>query len=303
MNHQLKTVLITGASGLIGTRLTEILLERGFDVRHLSRSKKGATVPTFAWDIEQQKIEQGALDDVDCIIHLAGANVAEKRWTLKRKKEIIDSRVLSTQLLYNQLSKHGHQVKSFISASAIGYYGFEERDKIFTENDRAGSDFLARVTKLWEEEVGKINQLEIPITKLRIGVVLAKGGGALKPIAKSVNWLAGAPLGSGEQYISWVHIEDVCGIVLHLIERNLSGAYNVVAPQPVTNKQLTTRIARQLHKPMILPAVPAFVLRLGLGEMADIVLEGSKVSADKIISTGYKYRFADLNSALADLLD
>jgi uncharacterized protein len=295
-------VLITGASGLIGTRLTQLLTSSGYTVAHLSRSKSSKT-QTFTWDVEKQLIEKDALKNIDAIIHLAGANVAEKRWTEERKKELTNSRVNSTRLLYNELKKGNHQVKAFICASAIGYYGFEDEQKIFSETDRAGSDFLAALTEKWEQEADKISALGIRVAKVRTGVVLSREDGALAPIAKTVRNLVGAPLGRGTQYISWIHLEDICGIFIHLLENEqLSGAYNGVANKPVTNAELTKVVANELHKPLLLPNVPSFALKLALGEMANIVLRGSKTSNEKIVSSGYKMKFPEIRQAVANLL-
>jgi uncharacterized protein len=298
-----KRILITGASGLVGSRLTQMLLQKGYEVWHLSRSKEGK-VPTFQWDVNRQTINEKAFEGVEAIIHLAGASVADKRWTAKRKQEILESRVKSTQLLFKELGSRNHSVKHFISASAVGYYGFENEGKIFGENDAAGNDFLAQVTKQWEHEVEKIASLGIRVARMRIGVVLARGGGALAPIAKTVKYNIGSPLGSGKQYISWVHLDDVCGIFIHTLESpSLSGPVNTVAPGPVTNKELTRAIADHLGKPMFLPAVPEFVLKIVLGEMADIVTRGSKVSPEKIMRSGYRFKFDNLDAALTDLLN
>jgi uncharacterized protein (TIGR01777 family) len=300
--HERKRILITGASGLVGSRLTKILQQRGHEVWHLSRGKDHR-VKTFQWDIENQKIEQGAFDGVQTIIHLAGANVGDKKWTTARKQLIIDSRVNSTRLILNELSGLAHEVNSFISASAVGYYGFKNTGHVFNETDPPGNDFLAQVTRQWENEVDKMKSLRLRVVKMRIGVVLAKEGGALGPISKSVKWFVGAPLGSGKQMISWIHIDDLCQMFVHAVENDhINGAYNAVASTPVSNRELTKQIAHKLNKPMILPAVPSFALRLALGEMADIVLEGNKVSASKILQTGFTFKFHSLDSALSDLL-
>jgi len=297
-----KRILITGASGLVGSHLTERLLKNGYDVAHLSRGTKGA-VPTFQWDVDSGNLDAKAFEGVDAIIHLAGASVADKRWTKKRKKEILDSRVKSTQLLFNELQKNKHIVRQFISASAIGYYGLTDDEKVFKENDLPGSDFLAQVTRQWEHEVEKFSSIGIREARMRIGVVLAKEGGALEPISKTVKYYLGAPLGSGDQYMSWIHIDDVCGLFIHALEnQDLSGPVNAVAPNPVTNKALTRAVADHLGKPMFFPAVPHFALRIILGEMADMVTRGSKISADKAIQSGYRFKFKTLDAALDDLL-
>ncbi|MBT1704377.1 TIGR01777 family oxidoreductase [Chryseosolibacter indicus] len=299
-----KRILLTGASGLIGSRLTEMLLQKGYEVSHLSRHKSNTSkVKTFVWNIESGAIEKGALDGIDTIIHLAGAGVADKRWTNSRKKEILESRTKSTALLFNELKKENAPVKNFISASAIGYYGFDNNSKLFDENDKPGSGFLAEVTSAWEAEADKIEQLGIRLVKLRIGIVLSKKGGALEPMAKAVKFLVGSPLGSGDQYMSWIHIEDLCQMFIHAVENTeVRGAFNAVAPNPVTNKEMTEAIAKQLRKPMIFPSVPAFVLKAIFGEMGDVVLKGNKVSSKKIQETRFNYKFTTLDKALKDLL-
>lgn len=298
-----KRILITGATGLIGSQLTQLLLKNGYEVAHVSRSRKRkSTIPTYVWDVDNQTLEDGALENVEAIIHLAGANVGEKRWTDKRKREILDSRVKSTTLLYEKLRTTQHSVKSFISASAIGFYGFEG-ERIFSENDSPGSDFLATVTRQWEDAVDNIAALTLRVVKLRIGVVLAKGEGALDPIAKAVYFNVGAPLGTGQQWMSWIHIDDVCTAFLFAIENDeLSGAYNLTAPEPVTNKRLTEEVARVLGKPMILPKVPSFALRLLFGQMADIIVKGSRVSCKKLVESGFQFRFTKVSSAIEHLL-
>lgn len=297
-----KRILITGATGLIGTELTTMLTLRGYEVVHLSRGSNNTTVKTFTWDVKNQKIDPTALQDVDHILHLAGANVGEGRWTAKRKKEILDSRLDSTALLKRALQTSKHQVKTIVSASAIGYYGFE-KDEIFTEETPPGKDFLANVTQRWEEAVDSLSALSLRVVKLRIGVVLSDKGGALEPITKTVKLNAGSPLGSGGQWISWVHVEDVCHAFIHAIENsNLSGAYNIAAPDFVTNQTLITEVAKVLDKPTFLPNVPAFALRLLFGEMADIVLKGSRVSWNRLTETGFEFKYPKLREALNHLL-
>lgn len=297
-----KKVLITGASGLIGSRLTEILIAKGHSVTHLGRSKKSGQVSTFLWNPTGGIIDIHALEQVDTIIHLAGASVAEKRWTASRKKEILDSRVKSTELLYQTLKNNHHNIKTFVSASAIGYYGFGEDDKIFIEEDKPGNDFLAQITHQWESEVDKIGNLGLRIAKLRIGIVLSEEGGALKEIAKPIKFGVGSPLGTGKQFLSWIHIDDLCEMFVKAIDdENMNGAYNA-ATGWCTNEEITKAIAKILQKPLWLPSVPSVFLKIILGEMADIVLKGSKVSAEKIKQAGFRYKFPDLNETLNDLL-
>lgn len=296
-------ILITGASGLIGKKLTTTLLEKNYDVVHLGRGAKHGAVKHYQWDVDRNYIEKGALDNVDVIIHLAGAGIADEKWTEKRKREILESRTYSTRLIFNELKKGGHQVKTFISASAIGYYGFGDSEKLFTEDDAPGTDFLAYVVKKWEEEVDEIAALNIRVAKIRIGIVLSMQGGALAEIAKPVNNYVGAPLGTGDQYISWIHIDDLCAMFETAInDPRYIGAFNGVAHQPVTNRELTKAIAKVLQKPLIVPFVPAFALRIVFGEMANLILKGNKVSNEKIERLGFQFRYDTLDAALSNLL-
>lgn len=296
-------VLITGASGLVGSRLTELLLSKKMEVVHVGRTKRNGSVPSFAWDVDKQQMDAKALAGVDTIVHLAGAGVADKRWTPTRKKEILDSRVQSTRLLYQILKEEKHSVKNIVSASAIGYYGFGLSDQLFTEERPPATDFLASVTTEWEKEVDAIRELEIRVVKIRIGIVLSNKGGALKEMARPIQFGVGAPLGTGQQVMSWIHIDDLCEMFCKAIQdRSLAGAYNGVAPNPVTNAELTKAIASILKKPLWLPNVPPFVLRLLVGEMADIVVNGSKVSAEKILATRFKFQYWQIDDALRNLL-
>lgn len=295
-------VLITGASGLIGTRLTELLLNRGDGVHHLGRARKASGVPSFTWDIERQFMDAEALHSVNTIVHLAGANVGEKRWTPKRRREILESRTRSTRLLFDTLQRQKHNVKTFVAASGMSYYG-PDRGAVFTENDPPGDDFLADVSRQWEAEADRISTLGIRVVKIRIGLVLSKKGGALEKLALPVRYFAGAPLGSGDQYISWIHIDDLCGMFIRAIDDPaMHGAYNASMPQHTTNREMTKAIGAVLHRPVFLPAVPAILLKLVLGDMSQMVLQGNRVSPEKILKAGFKPRFENLNDALSDLL-
>lgn len=296
-------ILITGGSGLIGTQLTELLRQRGHSVSLLSRSNQPGEHKSYVWKVDQNYIEPGAFEGIDAIVHLAGAGIADKPWTIERKREILESRTHSTRLLVNALKNTHHKVKTVIAASAIGYYGFGEQQEVFTEDSEAGKDFLADVTSRWERETENFTELGVRVVKIRIGIVLSKRGGALEEIARPVKYFVGAPLGSGDQYVSWIHMEDLCQIFVKAIEdSSMQGAYNAVSPSPLTNRELTKAIARTLHRPLLLPPVPPFVLKLLLGEMADLVLNGSKVSGSRIIQSGYQFKYSDINQALEDLL-
>lgn len=295
-------ILISGASGLIGTRLTEMLQERGHHVSHLSRGKSSHSVTTFRWDIRKHFIQKGALENIDTIIHLAGAGIADEPWTENRKREIVESRTLSTRLLYQELKKGNHSVSSFISASGVGHYGFADNE-LHEETDPPGNDFLAQVVVKWEREADQIESLGIRVVKIRTGFVLSDKGGALAEIVKTVKLYVGAPLGDGNQYLSWIHIDDLCELYIAAVENTAYvGAYNGVGPYPVTNKALTKAIAKVLNKPIIIPAVPVFLLKMIFGQMADLVLTGIKVSAEKIQAIGFQYRYDTLEKALTHLL-
>lgn len=297
------SILITGASGLIGSRLTKVFQQKGYQVSHLSRSVKTGPIPSFAWNVEKGEIDQRSLYGVDTLVHLAGAGVAERRWTAGRKREILESRTRSTALLLDALKRDGRQVKTFVSASAIGYYGFGMDSTPLSEDSIPGKDYLAQVVREWEMEVDKITSLGIRVVKIRIGIVLSEKGGALREMATPVRWGVGAPLGTGKQMVSWIHLDDLCGIFVKAVEDSaMQGAYNAVAPHPVTNREMTQAMAKILKRPLWLPSVPAFVLHWLLGEMADIVVNGSMISSEKIQKAGFKFQFEEQQKALKDLL-
>lgn len=299
----MRKILITGGSGLIGTRLTEILTENGHQVTHLSRGRKNSKVRTFLWDVPSRKIDSAAFDGVDTIVHLAGANVGDKPWSKARKQEILESRTHSARLLFDTLKNGTHQVRNFISASAIGYYGFDDNERVFHENDEPGKDFLATVVKKWENEVDEISTLGIRVVKVRVGIVLSKDEGALKEMSKPVKFFVGAPLGSGDQKLSWIHIDDVCRVFVMAVEQDtVSGPLNAVGPSPATNREITKAIASTLNRPLILPPIPGTILRWLLGEMSDLALKGSSVSNEKLMNAGFTYKYPTLEGAIRNLL-
>lgn len=295
-------ILITGGSGLVGSHLSQLLADAGYEVRHLSRSVSGKEVfPTYKWDIKAGLIDPDAFDGVSHIIHLAGAGVADEKWSPQRKKVIIDSRVESTRLLKQKVEELKVKPEMFISASAIGIYGADTGDQLLDEEAGHGTDFLAAVTEKWEAAADLFQDLT-KVAKVRIGVVLSEKGGAMVEVLKPVKAYVGAPLGRGTQYMSWIHIDDLCHIFKHVLEHQLTGIYNATAPNPVTNEALTKELAKATGRPMFLPNVPAFVMKLMLGEMAQIVLGGNRVSSKKIQNKGYQFKFTDVESAVINLL-
>ena len=299
------TVLITGATGLVGQELVNLLLQNGYTIHYLSTSKSKLVSQNnykgFFWNPKKSEIDTNALTGVEVIIHLAGASVA-KKWTTAYKEEIIESRLLSTQLLYKTLQKNSHQVKQIISASAVGIYPDSLTD-IYHETDLdIDVSFLGNVVKQWENEVSQFEKLEIIVSKIRIGIVLAKNGGALQEMAKPIKYGVGAAFGSGAQYQSWIHVQDLVAIFQFVMENRLPGIYNGVAPYPVTNSELTKAIAKTLGKPLFLPNIPKFAMKLILGEMHQILFSSQHVSCRKLLDENFQFKFASLDKALNDLL-
>jgi uncharacterized protein (TIGR01777 family) len=294
----MQNILITGGSGLVGQRITALLEKKGYQVAWLSRSEQAGR-KSFLWDIEKQELDPKAIEWADAIIHLAGAGVAEKRWTPERKKLILQSRTQSTALLHFALEKAEKRPNTFISASAVGYYGFNTGTALVDETSAAGSDFLAEVVKAWENEAKKMESLDIRTVLLRIGIVLDAEGGALGEMLKPP---VAAPLGSGDQWMSWIHIEDLASMFVFALEKTtLQGVYNAVGPNPATNQQLTQEAASAKGKPYIGIGVPGFALKLVLGEMAAMVLGGNRVSCQKIQKAGFQFEFYELSAALKDI--
>lgn len=295
-------ILLTGGTGLLGKHLTELLLQKGYSVSHLSRKPGNMPgVTTFLWDVSKGVIDEKCLNDVDLIIHLAGAGIADKHWTEKRKKLLIESRTKSIGLIYDLMRKTPHQVKTVISASATGYYS-NRRDELLTEESKPGTDFLAECCIQWEKAVDEGQDLVARILKFRTGVVLTKDGGALPLLALPVKFGVGSPIGSGKQWIPWIHWKDVADMYLFGIENaSLAGVYNMTAPNPATNEQLTKGVARQLHRSLWVPRVPAFALKLVLGEMSLVVLGSTRVSADKIEKEGFVFKYPEVADALKEI--
>ncbi|MEG1590801.1 TIGR01777 family oxidoreductase [Chryseobacterium sp.] len=297
-----EVVLITGASGAIARELSK-KIEKDFAVRFLTRKKKAEN--EFEWNLENNTIDERAFENLSHIIHLAGANISEKRWTEDRKKELISSRVDSAKLILNILKKKNLKLRSFISASGINFYGTKTTDKIFNENDAPGNDFLSEVVVVWEKAADEFKEQNLAerVVKIRTAVVLSKNEGALAKMKTPIQFGIGSPLGSGKQYMPWIHIDDICRMYEFALKNpEVEGSYNASAPQHTTNENLTKLIAKVLNKPLLMPNVPSFILKLIFGELADALLEGSRASSEKIEKAGFEFQFPDLKMALEDLL-
>lgn len=305
----MQTVLITGGTGLVGKALTTALLATGYKVIILSRSTEGKknseNILYARWDIKKQQIDLPALQQADHIIHLAGAGVVEKRWTIAYKKEIVESRTESSRLLIDALQKNTNKVKTIVSASAIGWYGADaDPVKPFTETNPAADSFLGNTCKLWEASIEPVISLGKRLVKLRTGIVLSNDGGALAEFKKPIRLGAAAILSHGKQIVSWIHIDDLCRMFVHAIENeNMQGSYNAVAPQPVSNKALTISLAKAMNGKLYIPIhVPAFVLKLMMGESSIEVLKSTTVSCNKIADTGFVFNFTAIDTALSNLV-
>ena len=298
-------VLITGATGLIGSRLAKACQANGYIVNYLTTSKEKVEskhgIKGYYWNPEKGELDDEALSDVSVIFHLAGASIS-KRWTKSYRKTIIDSRIHTANLLFRALQKKTHTVEHFISASGVGIYPASYTNLYTEESDKLNSAFLGEVVRSWEQAANQFESLGLAVTKVRTGLVLAADGGALPEIARPIKMSVGAPLGSGRQWQSWIHIEDMIRLYLFILEENLEGTFNAVAPNPVTNARLTKSIAKVLQKPLWLPNIPSFVLRLILGDMARLILEGQLVSSEKIEKHGFSFHYTQLENALQDLL-
>ncbi|MCK9426162.1 MAG: TIGR01777 family oxidoreductase [Ignavibacteriaceae bacterium] len=303
MNKQ-KNVLIAGGSGTIGKALSKKLVQHGYQVAVLSRVKKNSSgLKTYFWDLEKQFLEDEAVLECDYLLNLAGANIGEKRWSDQRKKLLLDSRIKTTNFLFNKFQQLGKKPEAFISASAVGYYGAVTSEKIFDEKDPPANDFLGSVCSRWESECDAFENSGVRTVKIRTGVVLNNGEGALQKMMLPIKMFVGSPLGSGKQYLPWIHIDDLSNIYIKALEdERITGAYNAVAPEYITNKDFMKTLAEIMNKPFFLPNVPSFLLKLIFNEMSCIILAGSRISSEKILNSGYTFLFPNLKDALTSLL-
>jgi uncharacterized protein (TIGR01777 family) len=301
-----KNVLITGGTGFIGKHLTNLLVKNGFSVSILSRNKKQNSVDVsyYIWNVSTGFIDEEAVLKADFIIHLAGENIADKRWTKDRKESIVQSREKSVALIYDVLKKNHKKVEVFVSASGIGIYGAINGDEICTENTLPADDFLGTTCQKWEAAANTIASLGIRVVKIRTGLVLGKGDGFLKKLIPIFKLRLGSALGSGKQYMSWIHIDDLCSIYIEALNNvQMIGAYNAAITDNTTNTIFSKTLAKIYGYSIWSPNVPAFLMKIVMGEMAQIVLTGRRVSSEKIEKLGFKYQFKTLENALRNCLE
>ena len=306
----MQTVLITGGTGMIGKALTQALIERGFNVIIVTRNTSNqqpttSNISYATWDIEKQIIDKDAFAKADCIIHLAGANFADKRWNEKVKNEILSSRVDSAKLIVEYLKTIPNKVKSVISASGISWYGADDKNerKYFTEDDPIADDFMAEVCKQWEAAIEPASFLGKRLVKLRIGPVLSADGGAYIEFKNPMRFGIAGIIGNGHQMISWIHIDDLIRAILFAMENeNMEGVYNAVAPKPVSNKELVLKIAEMTRGKAFIPVhAPAFALKIIFGDMINEILKSTTVSPAKLQQAGFIFQYPDIESAILQL--
>ncbi len=297
-------VLITGGSGSIGRYLIPRLLFVGHQVSIIGRSRKEIPgVESFTWDLDKEELDERALKGVTHIIHLAGAGIADKPWSPARKKEIVESRVNPLQMLANTLSNRNQRIEAIISSSAVGFYGGLTSNKIFNEEDSAGTDFLGASCKMWEEAVQFFKPVANREVRIRTSVVLMNDAGALPKLVRPTKLGFGAAIGSGKQWMPWIHIDDLIEMFAEAVENtNYNGVYNAAAPQHADQTTVIKGIGKALGRPTILPPVPKFLIKTVMGEMSAVVTEGSRVSSQKVQDAGFEFIFPELQPALNDLL-
>lgn len=298
-------ILITGATGLVGNEIVKQCHAKQIAINYLTTRKAKISnkdnYKGFYWNPNKGEIDTNCIKNVDMIIHLVGDSIS-KRWTKEQKQAILDSRIKTTKLLYDTVKNNSNNITQIVSASAIGYYPNSLTNHYTEAETKVNTSFLGQVVEAWERAVDTFKTLNIIVSKVRIGLVFSKKGGAFPQIVKPIKYGAGAPLGSGEQWMSWIHIEDLASLFLHVIENKLEGLYNGVSPNPVTNKELTKAAAKKMKKSLFLPNVPKFVLKLALGEMHIILFESQRVSSKKIQDTGFNFEYSSLDRVLESLL-
>lgn len=293
-------ILLTGGSGLIGSELSKILIDNGHHVRILTREKE-VEHPFYHWN--KNNIDEKVFEDLDGIIHLAGSLIA-KRWTKSYKEDIFSSRVDTANLLFDYVKKLDVQLKFFISASGTAYYGQITSDRIFKETDEPNTDFLGKVCVAWENAAYQFEKIGARVACFRTSLVLSKNGEGFKLLKKPIQLGVGANLGNGKQWMPWIHITDLLQIYAHAVENDsIQGSYNASAPEHVNHSTFNHTLAAKMNKPFFIPNIPAFVMKLALGQMSDLVLKGSRIDPQRIEETGFKFQYPTLEEAFSELLN
>lgn len=296
----MRRVVITGGTGLVGMHLSALLEKEKYDVVHLTRSRKPVErFKSYLWEPGTGYCDKDTFKEGDTIIHLAGANIGEKRWTARRKRVIIDSRTETARLIYDASVGSGIRPDAFITASGKDFYGSGIPEKIFRETDPPGTDFMAETCRLWEAAADPFEAAGVRVVKIRTALVLAAEGSAISKLIAPARAGLIIRLGTGRQYFPWIHIEDLCNVYLKAVsDSTMSGPFNVSAPDYITHDMLMSVIARHKHLPVFLPHVPQWMLHLILGEMSVVLTTGSRISPDRLIRSGFEFRYPDIDQAL-----
>ena len=298
-------ILVTGATGLIGSELVELLLKKNHSINYLTTSEKKIVQKEnykgFLWNPSKKQIDINSIKDVDVIVHLAGASIS-KRWTTSYKKELLDSRVESSNLLFDLLQNNSHQVQQIVSASGTAIYP-DSFSKIYTEDSQEiDTGFLGNVVVEWEKSVTQFETLGLKVSKLRTGIVFSNKGGALVEMVRPIRFFVGSGFGSGKQVQSWIHLSDVARLYLYVIENQISGTVNAVAPETISNQNLTKLIAKTINRPLFLPNIPQFVMQLILGEMSSLLFTNKNIIPQKALAAGFQFEFDTTQKALENIL-
>jgi uncharacterized protein len=302
--NPVQSILITGGSGYVGSHLTTLLLQNGYKVSHLSESGKPyVKVQQYRWNPSAGTIDAEAFDKIDCIVHLAGASIGKRRWNKNTKREIADSRIKSAKLIFDTIYSKKLNLKAFISASAIGYYGYSDDDRVFSEKDLPSDDFLGETCRLWEEAADQFAGSGIRTVKIRTGIVIGKNAPAFEKLYKPARFGFPIRLGNGKQYMPWIHIDDLSKIYLKAIENeNYSGSFNAVSPENVSNGEFMRVIAEIIDRRFLILPVPSILLKLVLGEMSSLVLNGNRVYPERLLESGYSFQYPEIKLALNNII-